>query len=87
MFKPCILQELSEIYLEDFETKFHDFIEKGFFSNLKVRSDLIGILAQRDLNSIKDEFVYIKFSDLNCQIRRSESMLFKMAACYIILRA
>jgi hypothetical protein len=49
--------------------KFHDFIEKGFFSNLKVRSDLIGILAQRDLNSIKDESVNIKFPDLNFQIR------------------
>jgi hypothetical protein len=80
--------DLSSLFtLEEFEIKFHEFIEKGFFSNIKARSVIIGILSQRDYNHMKSEFISIKFSDLYLQIRQADSIIFKMAASYIVLRA
>jgi hypothetical protein len=73
--------DLSSLFtLEEFEIKFHEFIEKGFFSNIKARSVIIGILSQLDYNHMKSEFISNKFSDLYLQICQADSIIFKMAA-------
>jgi hypothetical protein len=80
--------DLSSLFiLKEFEIKFHDFIEKGFFSNIKARGVIIGILTQRYYNHMKSEFINIKFSDSYLQIRQADSIIFKMEASYIVLRA
>ena len=58
--------DLSSLFtLEEFEIKFHEFIEKGFFSNIKARGVIIGILTQRYYNHMKSEFINIKFRFLS----------------------
>ena len=70
---------------EEVEETFRNYIDRGYFTNVQKRAQIIEILSKRIFN-VEDEVVYVNFDNQLHVIKKSESMTFKMFMSYIFLR-
>ena len=70
---------------EEVEDTFRKYVDRGYFTNVRKRAQIIEMLSKRIFN-VEDEVVYVNFDNQIHVIKRSESMTFKMFMSYIFLR-